>query len=154
MSPFQLPTVPSLDATVSEQLRVTLCKVVDDFSRRVDQSAGTKATNATAIVAELQATVDEAKAFVTSRYNAPTVTALSDSSGPAAGGETITITGTNFLSVHAVHFEAVAAPTFKVLSNTSLRVVVPASVAGVANVRVTNGVAQSAEAAGNEYTYS
>lgn len=154
MSPFQLPTIDSLEAPVSEQLRVALCKVVDAFATRVDQSAGSKATNAAAIVLELQTTVDEAKAFVTSRYAAPTVTSLSDASGPAAGGEYITLVGTNFLNAHAVDFEGTDAPDFVIISNVNIRVRVPAHAAGVANVHVTNSVATSADAAGNEYTYS
>ena len=48
-----------------------------------------------------------------------TVTGVSPSSGAAAGGNTVTITGTNFTDASAVKFGAVAATVFAVNSATS-----------------------------------
>lgn len=154
MKPSLIPTIPSLGVVMSQKLQTELAYAADALSRRVDTSAGVKATEVATINTELQAAFDQTKNWLTARYTAPTVTALSDASGPAAGGEVITLTGTNFLSVHSVVFEDTPAPDFWIISNTSMTVKVPARAAGVANVRVTNAVAQSAEAVGNEYTYS
>ncbi len=58
--------------------------------------------------------------------NGPTVTSLSPSSGPTAGGTTVTVTGTSLSGVTAVRFGATAATNFTVVSNTSLTAVAPA----------------------------
>ena len=52
--------------------------------------------------------------------SSPTVTKVSPSSGPAAGGTTVTITGTNFASPTTVTFGGVAATGVQVLSPTQL----------------------------------
>ena len=49
---------------------------------------------------------------------APTVTGLSPTSGPAAGGTLVTITGTGFTGATAVDFGTTAATSFTVVSDT------------------------------------
>jgi hypothetical protein len=154
MIPSRIPAVSRLGDVLSNQLRHTLAHSVDALTRRVDAFAGTKTTEAAAINTELQAAFDEAKAFITGRYAIPTVTALNDVAGVAAGGETITLTGTNFLSVHSVKFGTTEATSFQIVSSTSIKAVVPAHAAGAVNVLAVNSVGSAAAVAGNVYTYS
>ena len=51
---------------------------------------------------------------------APTVTAISPSSGPAAGGTTVTITGTGLSGATAVKFGTVAATSVSVVAATQV----------------------------------
>jgi hypothetical protein len=66
----------------------------------------------------------------------PTVTKLSAKKGPASGGISIMITGTNLSEATRVAFGVVVA-SFEVLSATTIRVVTPPATAGVADVMVT-----------------
>lgn len=56
---------------------------------------------------------------------APTVTGLSTTAGPAVGGNTVVITGTNFTGATGVTFGANAATSFTVDSATQITAVVP-----------------------------
>lgn len=84
----------------------------------------------------------------------PTTTALSQTSGELAGGNTITITGTNFTgmrNVSAVKFGTVNASSYIVSSATSISAVVPAgSAAGSVQVTV---VTPSGVSNAQSYTY-
>lgn len=152
-----IPDVTGIDAPLNHQLKDALVEYADAATRQIDFLGAGEAAAATAINALLQASVDEAKAFVTSRYSAPTVTALSDATGGVAGGDTTTLTGTNFYGVYEVAFGAEVVPEDDwVLVNATTILVfrTPAQAAATVNVRVRNAVAQSATAAGNEYVYS
>ena len=59
----------------------------------------------------------------------PTVTAVSPTSGPTAGGTTVTITGTNFTGATKVALRHVAATSFTVVSSTQITAVSPAQAA-------------------------
>jgi hypothetical protein len=68
----------------------------------------------------------------------PTVTAISPSVGPIAGGTAVTITGTNFTGTTAVTIGGAAATLVVVLPGaTSITAVTPPGAAGAANVVVT-----------------
>ncbi|MBI0378598.1 IPT/TIG domain-containing protein [Streptomyces albiflaviniger] len=67
---------------------------------------------------------------------APTLTAVSPASGPATGGTTVTLTGTNLLGTTAVRFGAVNATSFTVVSATQITAVAPAG-SGTVQVTVT-----------------
>jgi len=67
----------------------------------------------------------------------PTITSLSPSSGSAAGGTVVTITGTNFTGATAVTIGGANAMGLTVNSPTSITVTTPAGTAGVKNVIVT-----------------
>jgi hypothetical protein len=68
----------------------------------------------------------------------PTITSVSPSSGPSAGGNAVTITGTNFIGATALTFGGVAASSFAVVSATSITAIVPAgAAAGPVSVIVT-----------------
>ena len=87
------------------------------------------------------ATLDSAFTYI---VPAPTVTSVSPSSGPTAGGTIITINGTNFVSGATVRVDGVSATGVTFLSGSQLRANTPAGSAGAANVQVTNPDSQSA----------
>ncbi len=67
----------------------------------------------------------------------PTVVTITPPSGPAAGGTTVTITGSNFVAGNtSVFFGGVAATTIVVNSDTSMTVTVPPGT-GIVDIRVT-----------------
>jgi hypothetical protein len=84
---------------------------------------------------------------------APTVTALSTSGGPAAGGTPVTLTGTNFNSASSVVVGTIVVAA-TVVNATTITLVTPAQAAGGKNIRVTNPAGQSPTAAGNLFTYA
>jgi hypothetical protein len=67
---------------------------------------------------------------------APTVGRLSVKTGPAAGGTTVTITGTGFTGASAVRFGSTDATSFTVNSAKSITAVSPAGTTGTVDVRV------------------
>lgn len=82
----------------------------------------------------------------------PTFTSISPATGPAAGGTNVTITGTNFLGASAVTFGGVAATSFTVTNDTTIKAKTPAGVAGPVAVVITTPDGTETEASG--YTYS
>lgn len=82
----------------------------------------------------------------------PTVTSISPTSGPTAGGTTVTITGTNFTGVTSVTFGATAASGFTFNTSTSITATSPAGT-GTVDVRVTTGGGTTATSAADQFTY-
>jgi hypothetical protein len=82
----------------------------------------------------------------------PTVTRLSPTSGPSAGGTSVTITGTGLLSGTTVKFGAVAAAQVTVNSPTSITATSPAG-SGAVDVTVSNTNGTSATSTGDKFTY-
>ena len=74
---------------------------------------------------------------------APTVTAVSPNSGSTAGGTSVTITGTGFVTTPAVTFGGAAATAEAFVNSTTLTATVPAHATGLVNVVVTNPDAQA-----------
>ena len=89
----------------------------------------------------------------TAAAQAPTLTAVSPASGPTAGGTTITLTGTNFVSGATVRVGGTAATNVAFVSATSLTARTPAGTAGARDVQVTNPNGQSATRSG-AFTYT
>ncbi|MBW7571357.1 beta strand repeat-containing protein [Caproiciproducens faecalis] len=87
---------------------------------------------------------------VTEANTAPTVTAISPTSGPVAGGTSVTITGTGFTDASAVKFGAANATAFTVNSDTQITATSPAG-SGTADVTVT--AAGGTSATGFQFTY-
>ncbi len=73
----------------------------------------------------------------------PTVTGVSPTSGPAAGGTAVTITGTNFVSGATVSFGGAAATSVAVVSATKITAKTPPHKQGAVTVVVTNPDGQS-----------
>jgi hypothetical protein len=86
--------------------------------------------------------------------SAPTVTGRSPTSGPVAGGNLVTVTGTNFLGVYQVKFGATAADSFTILSSTTLVVTAPAAGGtGSVDITVTSYDGTSTISSSDVYTY-
>ena len=85
---------------------------------------------------------------------APTVTAVSPSTGSTSGGTSVTITGTNFTGATAVNFGSTAATSFTVTSATQITAVAPAETAGTINITVTTPSGTSATSASDQFTYA
>ncbi|MBB4836950.1 hypothetical protein HNP52_000001, partial [Sphingomonas kyeonggiensis] len=86
---------------------------------------------------------------------APTVTAVSPTAGPTAGGTTVVITGTGFSAAPgtgAVKFGASNA-TYTINSNTQITATSPANSAGTYDITVTTPGGTSATSASDQYTY-
>ena len=88
-------------------------------------------------------------------YNAaPTVTAVNPNNGPAAGTNTVTVSGTGFASGSTtVDFGANAGTSVNVTSSTSLTVVVPAGT-GTVSVTVSTTSGGTSSPLVNAYTYN
>jgi len=83
---------------------------------------------------------------------APTITGISPSSGPEAGGTSVTITGTNFTGATAVKFGDSNA-TYSVNSATQIIAVAPAGT-GTVHVTVTAPGGTSATSSTDRFTYT
>lgn len=83
---------------------------------------------------------------------APTVTSVSPTVGPLAGGATVTITGTGFLTGATVDLGGVACTGVTVVNSTSITCTAGANVAGAVAATVTNSDTQSGSLAA-AYTY-
>jgi hypothetical protein len=82
----------------------------------------------------------------------PTITSVSPNNGPSGGGQSVTITGTNFNSDAAVYFGSNAATSVVVVSPTEITCVTPVHFPGTVNVEVTE--AAGSVTATNAYTYT
>jgi hypothetical protein len=82
----------------------------------------------------------------------PTVTSVSPSTGPTAGGTAVTITGTNFAAGATVTFGSTAATNVVVVSSTSITATTPAGTAGAVTVTVNNSGGRSGSLA-TGFTY-
>jgi hypothetical protein len=115
------------------------------------ESAGT--VNVTVTTAGGTSATSSADDFTFVAPPAPTVTAISPTSGPTTGGTSVTITGTNFASGATVDFGTVAGTGVSVVSATSITVTSPAQVTGTVNVTVTVNGVTSAISSADQFTY-
>ncbi|MCE0539506.1 IPT/TIG domain-containing protein [Kineosporia rhizophila] len=86
----------------------------------------------------------------------PTVTNVAPSSGPSAGGTSVTITGTGFAGLTgaaAVKFGNANATSYTVNSPTSITAIAPAGTAGTIDITVTNPSGTSSASAADQFTY-
>ncbi len=84
----------------------------------------------------------------------PTVTKLSAKGGPASGGTTVTITGTELSGASEVSFGGVPAAEFTVTSPTSITAVSPANVGGTLYVTVKTVGGTSATSSKGRFKYT
>ena len=86
---------------------------------------------------------------------APTVTNIAPNNGPAAGGTSVTITGTGFTSAATVTFGVTAGTSVTFVSDTQITVTSPAKAnGGTVDVRVTTLSGTSAISANDQFTYT
>jgi hypothetical protein len=81
----------------------------------------------------------------------PTISTLFPTSGPAAGGTTVIISGSNFQNGASVSFDSTPAASVNVTSSSSISVVTPSHGAGAVTVMVSNPDGQSAT---STFTYT
>lgn len=84
---------------------------------------------------------------------APVIYSLSDTTGPAAGGEIVIVTGNGFNGATAVTVGGTAATDWQVDSNTKLTLITPPKAAGSHNVIITTPAGSSATGAQTAYVY-
>jgi hypothetical protein len=83
---------------------------------------------------------------------APTISSLSPAGGRARGGNTVTIHGTNFVGVTAVHFGHKLATRLRILSPTKITVTAPRG-SGTVTVTVSAAGGTSAATPSARYRY-
>jgi heme-binding NEAT domain protein len=98
-------------------------------------------------------TPDGATAFAAPVTTAPVVTGISPTSGPAAGGTVVTITGTSLSGATAVKFGTTAAASFTCSSATTCTATSPAGT-GTVDVTVTTPAGTSATSSADKFTYN
>ncbi|MFM7259782.1 MAG: IPT/TIG domain-containing protein, partial [bacterium] len=81
----------------------------------------------------------------------PSITSVAPGSGPLAGGETITITGTNLTGTTAVKLGTASCTSVTVVSDTEVTAVTPVSTSGARAVSVTTPGGTTSQA--NAYIY-
>lgn len=117
-------------------------------------TATTPAGTGTATVGVTDTTTGQASTgSVNYTFAAPTVTALSVTSGPANAPRTVTITGTNFTPTATVSIGGTAATGVSYTSATQLSATLPAKAAGTYDVQVTTGSVTSATGPASQYSY-
>jgi alpha-tubulin suppressor-like RCC1 family protein len=114
--------------------------------------AGTGTVNVTVTTASGTSPVTSADRFT--YQPPPTVLKLSAKGGPATGGTTLTITGTELAGATEVDFGSVATTELTVTSNTSITVTSPANVGGTLNVKVVTAGGVSAASNKDDFKYT
>ena len=104
---------------------------------RVTTGAGTSTTSA---------------ADLFSYIAAPAIGAIAPNTGPAAGGTSVTVSGTNFTGATGVSFGATPATGFTVNSATQITATAPAGT-GTVDVRITTSGGTSATSAADQFTF-
>jgi hypothetical protein len=100
------------------------------------------------------AEVDFARITVFFTVPAPTVTSCSPNNGPASGGNTVTVSGTNFVATPtSITFGGTAATNIAFSSATAVTCTAPVHAAGTVSVVVTNPDGQTGTGT-NVYTYN
>jgi Domain of unknown function (DUF1929)/IPT/TIG domain len=98
-------------------------------------------------------TLSNGYTYVAGTAPPPTVTSLNPNTGPTAGGNGLTITGTGFQAGATVSLGGTAATGVTVASSTSIVATAPAHAAGAVDVVITNPDGQSGTLPGG-YSYS
>ena len=84
----------------------------------------------------------------------PTLTGVDPATGPTAGGNTVTITGTGFVAGAIVDFGSIAATSVTVASSSELEATAPAEAAGRINIRVHTPGGASASSDADRYSFT
>jgi hypothetical protein len=94
--------------------------------------------------------------FVSDPSPAPTITSLSPNKGPGTGGNTVVITGTNFVGLFwadSVMFGSNSATSFHVDSSTQITAVAPSYPDGTCRVKVRALGEETADTPADDYTF-
>jgi hypothetical protein len=112
--------------------------------------AGTGTVDVTVTTAGGTSAISESDQYA---YDPPSVSAVDPTIGPMAGGNTVTITGTNFVPGASVAFGVNAASSVNVQSSTTLTAVAPAGSGGTVDVTVSDADGSSTTSPADHYTY-
>jgi hypothetical protein len=129
----------------------TTFTVVSDTQITATAPAGTGTVDVTVTTPGGTSTTSPADRFT--YIPPPTVTAVSPSSGPAAGGTSVTIAGSGFAGATGVHFGSTAATSFTVGSDAQITATAPAGT-GTVDVTVITPNGTSATSAADQFTYN
>jgi IPT/TIG domain len=127
--------------------------VVNDTTITADSPAGTGTVDVTVTTPGGTSPTSPADEFTFVAPPVPAVTGVSPTSGPAAGGTLVTITGTGFTGATAVDFRTTAATSFTVVNDTTITADSPPGIGGVADVTVTTPGGTSPTSPVDEFTY-
>ena len=129
-------------------IAATSVNVVSDTQITANSPPGSGAVDVTVI------TPDGTSAIVTNDQftYVPAVFSVAPAFGPAAGGTSVTVTGTGFTSATAVAFGGGAATSFTIDSDTQITAISPAG-AGTVDVTVTTPGGSSATGSYDQFTY-
>ena len=128
--------------SVNVQSATTLTAVAPAGSGTVDVTVSTPGGPSTTSSADQYA------------YGPPSVSAVNPVTGPTTGGNTVTITGTNFVSGATVDFGSNAGTSVNVQSSTTLTAVAPAGSDGTVDVTVSTPGGSSATSSADQYAYT
>jgi hypothetical protein len=143
------PSAGTLTGTTSQGTGASGIATFSGLSVATAESSETLTASLALSSAVTISTVSNAFAVTTP---APTVASLNPTSGPGAGGTSVTITGTNFSNASAVKFGAISA-TYTVNSSTQITAAAPAGAVGAVDVTVTTPGGTSTTSAFDHFTY-
>jgi hypothetical protein len=86
-------------------------------------------------------------------YGAPSISSVSPTKGPVAGGNTVTILGSGFVPGATVKFGSAAAGNVTLVSSGQLTAVAPAGKVGTVDVSVTTPAGTSGATTADHYKY-
>ena len=86
-------------------------------------------------------------------YGSPAVSSITPSAGPTAGGNTVTINGSNFVPAATVKFGTTASMLVTFVSPGQLKARAPAHAAGLVDLTVTTSAGTSTAVAADRYTF-
>jgi hypothetical protein len=127
--------------------------VVNAQTITADSPAGTGTVDVTVTTPSGTSATSSADQFTYTAATAPTVTALSPTTGTEAGGTPVTITGTGFTGATAVDFGTLPATNLVVVNDTSITADSPAGT-GTVDVTVVTPLGTSATSSADQFTYT
>ena len=119
---------------------------------RASSPAGSGTVDVTVTTPAGTSANNPADKFTYIKQPAPAISGINPSSGPAAGGTKLTITGSNFTGATAVKFGSAAATSFTVSSSGQITATSPAG-SGTVDVTVTTPAGTSATRLADWFTY-
>jgi len=125
-------------------------RLVDQQANSVLKSAGSRSDPG--ITPSVPLGGDAPVLLTTSKAPRPQVSGLSSNHGQAAGGESVTLTGSGFTATTAVNFGGKATKDFTVNSDTQITVTSPSGI-GTVTITVTTPVGTSAGSVAAQFTY-
>jgi hypothetical protein len=135
-------------------LLVRIDKKIDTALANTGSGGGNVMSALTAIQSTVNAIQADEEPSPAQKDQIPAITNVQPANGSVNGGETITVTGTNFTGATGVMFGTVAGTNVVIASDTSLTVAAPAQPSGAVDVTVVDAAGTSALVTNDKYTYA